>query len=165
MSASYNLYIGNKMVGIPYFNAPWFDDAYKALRKIPRVALLFNPVEHDRANGFEPMDCPLGTAEEAAAHSFDRRKTLAADWSWIAKYSTGMIAGPNWMESTGAKSEVACHHALGLPVWELDVFLRNWDKPYLSAVVLPPLTAWPRVSMPLADDEPDDGGFFCDCHG
>jgi hypothetical protein len=165
---SHRLYIGNKMVGIPYFNTPWFDMADRELLKIPTVIQTFNPAEHDRsALGFDPMRCVHGSVEESEAGGFNRRTALRDDWTWIATHSTGMIVGPDWMESTGAKSEVACHHALGLPVWEYDVFLKCWNSPELWSLssLVSPLTAWPRVSMPLVDDEPDDGGFFCDCHG
>jgi hypothetical protein len=165
----YNLYLGNKMLEKPYFNAPWFDGAAAVLRRISDVRLVFNPAEHDRANGFEPLNCPNGSAAEAEVAGFNRRETLRADWSWIAKFSNSMIVGPEWMESTGAKSEVACHHALGLPVWEYRDFVLNWKDPdALQALVVRPLrpvfTASPVMAVPGLDD-PDDGGFFCDCHG
>jgi hypothetical protein len=165
--ALYSLYLGNKMMGIPFFNAPWFDSAAALLRKIPSVRMVFNPTEHDRANGFEPLNCPGGSAEEAEAHGFDRRATLRADWAWIAKFSTGMIVGPDWMESTGAKSEVTCHHALGLPVWEYQDFVLNWeDSDLLELAVRPLRPVFMPTRVPVGPHEdPDDGGFFCDCHG
>lgn len=118
-----NLYLGNKMVGIPYFNAPWFDSEAEALRKYSGIRDVFNPAEADRRMGFEPMKCPNGTAEEAQAHGFERRRALGADWGWIAAFSDGMLAGPDWESSTGTISEIAAHQALGLPVWESEQFL------------------------------------------
>lgn len=162
---SHRLYLGNKMTEIPYFNAPWFDMAEKSLLAVPTVIEVFSPAEHDRMMGFNPMLCPAGSKEESRAAGFDVRKALLADWSWIANNSTGMIAGPDWTRSPGAKSEVACHHALGLPVWEYDAFLRYWnDPPALRAMVVPPMLA---VSLVMADDpdEDEDGGLVCDCHG
>lgn len=162
----HTLYIGNKMTEIPYFNAPWFDLAEHTLRSIPTVSDVFNPAEHDRHQGFDPMLCPYGSKEESRAAGFNVRKALAADWAWIAEFSTGMIAGPDWMRSPGARSEVACHHALGLPVWEYAVFVASWKHPYLSQLTIPS----PPMSkiVPISDlelvEEPDDGGFFCDCH-
>lgn len=164
MSYEHRLYIGNKMTEIPYFNAPWFDMAERVLRGIPIVAEVFNPAAHDRLQGFDPMRCPLGSKEESRAAGFNVRRALAADWAWIARNSTGMVAGPDWMRSPGARSEVACHHALGLPVWEYDVFVANWNSRRLDelAIPSPPM----QKIAPMEDEEPDDdGGFFCDCHG
>ena len=53
-----NLYLGNKMVGKPYFNAPWFDLTAAALRKYTGIHDVFNPADEDRRMGFEPMKCP-----------------------------------------------------------------------------------------------------------
>jgi hypothetical protein len=120
------IYLANKMMDIPYFNAPWFDITATEIRRfVPEVVEVFNPADEDRKMGFEPMNCPNGTAEEAAKFGFNRRKTLLADWSWIAQNSDGLIIGPDWKKSTGAISEVGCHQALGLPVWESDIFFRR----------------------------------------
>lgn len=123
MTSFGNLYLGNKMVGIPYFNTPWFDKTAERLRAVPGVDSVFNPADEDRNAGFDPMLCPNGTAEEAEANGFNRRAALSADWWWIATYSNGMVAGPDWLNSTGTVSEIACHQALGLPVWGVDCFL------------------------------------------
>lgn len=117
------LYLANKMVGKPWFNAPWFDQTADTLRHMHGVTHVFNPAEHDRTQGFEPMACPSGSEEEARAAGFDRRAALGADWAWIAEFSDGLVIGPDWRQSTGTISEIACHQALGLPVWESEVFL------------------------------------------
>lgn len=127
------LYLADKMMGIPYFNAPWFNSAAAVLRGLPGVTYVFNPAEHDIASGFDPMQCPNGTAEEAEAAGFVRRAALGFDWGWIAANSDGLIVGPMWRYSTGAISEVACHQALALPVYPYDRFVRG------SRVKLPPL--------------------------
>jgi hypothetical protein len=122
------LYLGNKMVGIPYFNAPWFDETAAILRRMHGVTEVFNPADHDRAQGFDPMKCPHGTAEEAEAMGFVRRRALRDDWTWIAENSDGLVVGPSWQSSTGTISEVACHQALGLPVWDSSVFMSGYRK-------------------------------------
>jgi hypothetical protein len=133
------LYLGNKMVGIRQFNFPWFDSAAAGLLAVPGVDYVFNPASRDRAKGFCPDENCLGTMEEMAALNFSRRDALAIDWAWIAAYSDGMIAGPRWSESTGTISEIGCHQALGLPVWEYSVFCAYWNKPHLPQMKLPPI--------------------------
>jgi hypothetical protein len=123
-----NLYLGNKMTGLPYFNAPWFDKTAIHMRSLPGVTAVFNPADEDRRSGFDPMLCPHGTLEEAEANGFDLRRALGADWFWISTYSNGQVVGPNWENSVGTISEVACHQALGLPVWEEHRFFSRIDK-------------------------------------
>lgn len=120
------LYLGNKMVGIPYFNAPWFDRSAAILEGLDFE--VFNPAAHDRAMGFDPMSCPNGSPEESEAAGFCRQDALGFDWSWIAHHSEGLVIGPDWARSTGTISEIACHQALGLPVWEYATFIR-WHDP------------------------------------
>jgi hypothetical protein len=132
------LYLGNKMSGIPYFNAPWFDTAAAFLMTLPHVDEVFNPAQHDRDMGFDPMQCPNGSPEEAKAAGFEVHKALKADWSWIADHSDGLIVGPDWYNSPGTMSEVACHQALRLPVVEYMAYMSAWDDPeLLSEVTLP----------------------------
>ena len=117
-----NLYIGNKMTDMPFFNTPWFDETAAKLRQVPGTGQIFNPAEWDRMRGFDPMKCPRGSIEEAREAGFDLRTALGSDWEWIAKYSNGLIIGPEWDTSKGTISEIACHQALGLPVWEAELF-------------------------------------------
>ena len=93
------------------------------LKQVQGVRSVFNPADEDRKYGFELLNCPEGSMEEAEKFGFNRRHTLMLDWSWIAERSNGMVVGPLWEKSTGAISEVHCHQALGLPVWsERDFF-------------------------------------------
>ncbi len=124
------IYLGNKMTGIPYFNAPWFDETAAWLRTLPEIAYVFNPVERDRAYGFIFEDCPNGTREEADAASCDYREALTADLAWITACSDGMLVGPQWRQSSGAIAEVATHQALGLPVWSINMVRRIANAPY-----------------------------------
>ena len=131
------IYLGNKMVGKDALNSGWFDAAAAKLRVLGNE--VFNPAEHDRNMGFEPKDFKGRTFEELAASGFDRRAALLADWTWIGHNSEGMVAGPDWMNSPGTLSEIVCHQALFLPVWEYDVFLEHHDDPGLPAWKLPPI--------------------------
>lgn len=117
-----NLYLGNKMVGIQQFNYPWFDSTAERLRKVPGVISVFNPADRDRESGFYPAPDCMGTVEDMAALNFSRREALRLDWTWIAENSDGMLAGPLWYRSSGTISEIACHQALGLPVWSTATF-------------------------------------------
>lgn len=146
------IYIGNKMSGIPFFNAPWFDETAGELRAMRDEGWLidvFNPADEDRARGFEPMNCPEGTMEEAQASGFVLRSALGADWAYIAEYSDGLIVGPDWAKSPGTISEIACHQALRLPVWEWQHFRsamnngmpdllleENWQFPSLTKYLI-----------------------------
>lgn len=135
------------MTGLPYFNGPWFDGAAEFLRKVPGVTEVFNPAEHDRAVGFDPIKCTNGTREEAAAQGFSYRDALRDDLRWILNYSDGMVAGASWTESPGTIAEIALHQALRKPVWEYGVLrflelhgmLRQIDDPHWH---LPVLTDW-----------------------
>lgn len=134
------LYLGNKMTGIPYFNTPWFDAAAAHLRNLPYIEEVFNPAQHDRDMGFDPMLCPNGSAEESRAAGFVVADALMYDWIWIAKWSDALIVGPDWYNSPGTISEVACHQALRRPVYEYMPYLTVWDDPdLLNEAVLPPL--------------------------
>lgn len=118
-----NLYLGNKMSGVPFFNAPWFYDMTVRLCAVPGVSSVFNPANEDAQRGFDPMKCPSGSKEEAEAAGFVLRDALGADWKYISEHSDGLVIGPDWRTSKGTISEIACHQALGLPVWEWDLFL------------------------------------------
>jgi Domain of unknown function (DUF4406) len=134
------LYIGNKMTGIPQFNAPWFDESARQLLQVPSVAEVFNPAQRDRDRGFEPLNCPAGHIDEAKAAGFVARDALGEDWAWIAAHSDGLIIGPDWATSKGTLSEIACHQALALPVWEFEVFMNHClTSASLYAAALPPI--------------------------
>jgi hypothetical protein len=117
------LYLGNAMTNKPFFNAPWFDKTAAELRALPFVTEVFNPAEHDRELGLDPMTCPTGAPEEASG-IIPPGKCLRDDWAWIQDHSEGMAVGPDWVSSTGTISEIAIHQALHLPVWEVAGLLK-----------------------------------------
>jgi hypothetical protein len=126
------------MVGKDGLNSGWFDAAAAKLRSMGHE--VFSPADHDRKMGFEPKDFKGRTFDDLAASGFDRRAALLADWTWIGHNSEGMVAGPDWMNSPGTLSEIVCHQALFLPVWEYDAFVNFYgdDEP-LKAMILPPI--------------------------
>jgi hypothetical protein len=159
------LYLGNKMSGIKFFNAPWFDETARALWELPVVATVFNPAEHDRHMGLDPMQCPNGSPEEAVEAGFDVARALAADWHWIASFSDALIIGPDWRSSPGTISEIACHQALRLPVWQAGDFLNLWNADELWHKILPPLSSVAaKLRVGTRDPEDDDyDGLVCGC--
>jgi hypothetical protein len=122
-----SLYLGNKMTGVPFFNAPWFDKTAKRLREVPGVDNVFNPAQHDRELGLDPMLCPSGDAEEARSFNVPAGKCLYDDLTWIYEFSKGMVVGPDWRTSSGTITEIAFHQALRLPVWEAHMFFHKID--------------------------------------
>lgn len=133
------VYLANKMTGIPYFNAPWFDSSAAVLRSLPSVGEVFNPADHDRQMGFKPDKCPYGEPQEMTVQGFDPRLALKADYNWICEFSDALIVGKRWPDSPGTISEIAVHQALGLPAWELNVFLANWAHDNLYEQAIPPI--------------------------
>lgn len=115
------LYLGNKMSGVPYFNAPWFHSAAAVLRG--EGFEVFSPAEQDVKRGFDPMQCPHGSAQEAKKAGFVLRDALADDYAWITRNSDGLIVGPSWRTSPGTISEIAVHQALRLPVWQWSTYV------------------------------------------
>lgn len=125
------LYIGNKMVGKGSFNEDWFIKAAAELRALGHE--VFSPAERDRGIGFNPQGM-AGTMADLDAVGFSRRQALLDDWTWIGTHSEGMVAGPDWHDSPGTISEMACHFGLHLPVWEYDDFLEYQHDPVLLQV-------------------------------
>jgi hypothetical protein len=118
-----HVYLGNKMMDLPEFNFPWFFQAEEKLRAIDEVTEVFNPARHDLKFGFDAFGTD-GSEEAMILQEFSRRMALTTDWNWIGQHSDLMVVGPDWKNSTGTISEIACHQALGLPVYEFESFVR-----------------------------------------
>lgn len=154
-------YLGNKMNGVPYFNAPWFDGAAMVLRDLGYD--MFNPAEQDRELGLDPMKCPKGSREEAVALGFNYEAALLADYTWIAQRSRFLVVGPQWRDSPGTVSEIAVHQALNRPVFEYEPFVKwHYTKhPYkITDLALPPLL---QLGTLEPETEEEDDGITCDC--
>jgi hypothetical protein len=128
------LYLGGKMRNIPDFGFEFFDEAAMSLRALGYE--VFNPAEGDRAAGFKHKGT-AGTDAEMNSQGHTRASRMAVDMAWIAQRSEGMIAIENWPDSPGAKAEISFHHALSLPVWELNEFLRFGVQAPLVAPLVP----------------------------
>ena len=128
------LYLGGKMLGIPNFGFGFFDEAAEALRALGHE--VFSPAENDRGAGFDPAGL-AGTADEMDSQGFSRREAIEMDTSWITRHSEGMVAIENWPDSSGARAEISLHHALSLPVWELNEFLRFGTQASRIAPLVP----------------------------
>jgi hypothetical protein len=115
------LYLGGQCIGIPEFGTDGFDQAAFDLRGMGHE--VFNPIDHDRSIGFDATGLQ-GTYAEIGEHGVDRRALLMADIAWIMQYSEGMVALTNWVNSPGARMEIALHQGIYLPVWELPDFLQ-----------------------------------------
>lgn len=98
------------MTGIPYFNAPAFDEAAAALRAAGHE--VFNPAEHDREVGIIGVEQEYGLALPPDT----LRKALRADLSYVLDHAEGIAYLPDSDRSKGATAEVALGIALGLPV-------------------------------------------------
>lgn len=121
------------MVGVPGLGFKAFDDAAINIRGMGHV--VFNPADHDRANGINPGPTDRGTYDECI-NGFSRRDCLTADLAWIMAESEGMVVLENWPDSPGAKAEIAAHHSLFLPVWEyLDFIERGINAPTLNPLL------------------------------
>ena len=104
------LYLSGPMTGYPYFNSEAFDSAAEELREAGYE--VFNPVEHDREMGFDPMLHPKGKVTP----EFPLREALKADLTWILDHAEGVATLPGCEDSKGARAEIALAEALGLSV-------------------------------------------------
>jgi Domain of unknown function (DUF4406) len=129
------LYLGGKLVGIPGLGFEAFDEGAALLRILGHT--VFNPADHDRANGFDPGPEYVGTYADIDASGFNRREAIRADLNWIMLNSQGMVlVDENWVTSPGTIVEIAAHQSIFLPVWMLCDFLRfGVEAPQLHPLV------------------------------
>lgn len=111
-----NYYLANRMTGVPQFNYPWFDHAAADLRN--RGLSVRSPAELDapatRAMAMQSPDGQLGTG---SANGETWGDFLARDVKLIADGGIdGVIVGPEWYLSRGARLETFVAHQLGLPI-------------------------------------------------
>jgi hypothetical protein len=96
-----NWYLAGPMRGLKDYNFPAFDFAAEKLRE--EGYTVFSPADNDRE-----------TDNQGA--SFDIRRALRDDTSWICRHADAVALLPGWENSKGAKAEIALAEALGLTV-------------------------------------------------
>jgi hypothetical protein len=109
-------YLANRMTNVPQFNYPWFDRAAEELRswgyEIQSPAELDDPATRKIA-----MASPDGAPGTGMANGETWGDFLARDVKLIADGGVeGIIVGPDWALSSGAKLETFVAVQLGLPV-------------------------------------------------
>lgn len=109
------LYLAGPMTGYPRWNFDAFTAAARALREAGYDVA--SPHEVDLANGFDP-DAPVAdfTREDYA-------RVLLEDLRVIAQDVDGVALLPGWLDSNGARAEVALADALGKPVGTVSGYL------------------------------------------
>lgn len=106
------VYLAGPMRSHADFNFPAFDRVTRRLRALGWD--VFSPAEWDRKNGFDPKG--LTGHEDLAGLGFDLRNALSEDLDFITTKADAVAVLDGWDKSSGARSEVATAHALGLPV-------------------------------------------------
>lgn len=98
------LYLAGPMRGVEDLNYPEFDRVARILRQ--KNYGVFNPAEADRTfkrkNDREPT----------------RRECFETDTQFICQKAEGIALLDGWIDSLGAKAEVALGAALGIPIRE-----------------------------------------------
>ena len=119
----YDVYLANRMSGIPEFNFPWFAKAAEYLRH-SRGWGVKNPAEKDlEAIPYEKMVTIPGyedgdLATYCANSSFTMSNAMEWDLPAILD-SRGIVLGDGWAVSTGARWERLVAEALDRDVWLL----------------------------------------------
>jgi hypothetical protein len=120
---AYKVYLANRMSNVPEFNFPWFADAAKFLRETFGWEVA-NPAEKDLEDiPFEVMSKTPGYDEGdlelyCANSTFTMSNAMAWDLPAILS-GDGIVLGPEWHLSTGARWERIVAEALGREVWLL----------------------------------------------
>jgi hypothetical protein len=116
------IYIAGPMRGYDEFNFPAFRKAATDLRVQGHE--VFSPHERDEHNGLN-TEGMKGTLDELSREGFSLRHALAADLDWICRQGDAVVLLDGWEFSLGATAEVATADAIGIPVYELDCFLKE----------------------------------------
>lgn len=101
--AADTLYLAGPMRGIPFYNAPAFDNAAKALRK--RGYTIVSPADLDRDEYDVDFSlCPTGTEDPALLPPLP---TLLLRDLWELSKCDGIALLPGYEKSKGAMTELA----------------------------------------------------------
>lgn len=109
------LYLFGPMRGYPDGNGPAFKEAREALRDMKHE--VFCPWEFSASMGWPP------TRRE---RNPDRlRHLMMRDFEWIVTNAEGLVGLEGWPKSKGSLAEVHLAWAIGLPVYEYELFVRR----------------------------------------
>lgn len=132
------IYLAGPMRGIPEFNFPAFYAAEAELRKLGYS--VHNPAREDDEMGFqwrgaagdEDISELWGSGTPRSLND-----VLSDDLTWILNHADAVAVLPGWQDSKGARAEVACANAVGVPVGSYKAFGLK-DLPMLRLV--PPVS-------------------------
>ncbi len=114
------IYIAGPMRGVPEYNFPAFIAAEERLQDAGHV--VFSPVQYDRQVGIDVTG--LTGHEEENIPGFNLREAMQAELTWLCLHAEAVVFLPGWEKSLGSRAERATAQALGIPVHELEDFLR-----------------------------------------
>lgn len=121
---AYQVYLGNKMTGVPEFNFPWFHDAAAFLRNVMGWQVK-NPAEKDLEQiPYEQMIVTPGYAEgDLAKYVANSTFTMSNAMEWdlpAILESDGIVLGTEWPTSTGGRWERVVAEALDRDIWLIE---------------------------------------------
>ncbi len=117
------IYLAGPMTGYPRFNMDSFCEAAERLRSFGHE--VFNPIERDIADGFNPDT----DQAESMAHY------MAIDLPEVCR-SEAVVVLPGWQASTGANIEVFVALKCGIPVLAYDSLQPIQIPPQLVSGIL-----------------------------
>lgn len=119
-----NIYICGPMRNLAKFNFPAFMEAAATLRKLGHY--VFNPAERDLEQyDSSVVSSPTGSMKDAVERGFSLREALGEDLKYICNNADCVILLEGWEKSSGALAEKATAHALDIPVYEYNQFIKE----------------------------------------
>jgi len=111
------IYLANKMRGMPLYNWPWFEAAAKVLRAKGHEVV--NPTEIDEALGvvFVEFDTDHAITDVRLTEKYDFASVIGRDLAVVLSCD-GIVLGPDWASSQGARMERCVAIDNGLAVFD-----------------------------------------------
>lgn len=108
-----NIFVSGPMRGFAEFNFPEFARVTEWLRSQGHT--VFSPAEHELTLGFDPTGL-AGTSEELEGLTFDLRRALRDELTWLLDNADCVVVLDGWDKSSGARAEVSAAKAIGVTV-------------------------------------------------
>lgn len=105
-------YLAGPMRGYKYYNWPAFDSARNILQRMGYQAI--SPADLDRVEGFSCFT-PQSHLDAGTV-----RKLFSNSVTHLLRDADAILLLKGWKKSSGARAELACAQAIGLPVYVLD---------------------------------------------